>query len=53
MLKHHLVEIRTHQYYLMDSYFPQIKMMKKNKGEFYRDPLLEQLTYNVFPRGVM
>ncbi len=53
MLKHHLIQLRTQQYYLMDAYYPQIKMMKQNKGEFYRDPLLSQMVYPIYPRGVM
>lgn len=53
MLKHHLIQLRTHQYYLMDAYYPTVKMMRQNKGDFYRDPLMSQMTYPIFPRGVM
>lgn len=50
-LKHHLIQLRTHQYYLMDTYYPTIGTQKHTVGKFYRDPLSEQMRYPVLPRG--
>ncbi len=49
-LKHYLIQLRTQQYYLMDSYFPTI-MGKKNKGEYHEDQFRFQMSYPIFPRG--
>ena len=49
-LKHHLIQLRTQQYYLMDSYYPTI-MAKKNKGEYHEDQFRFQMSYPIFPRG--
>lgn len=49
-LKHHLIQLRTQQYYLMDSYYPTI-MGKKNKGEYHEDQFRFQMSYPIFPRG--
>lgn len=49
-LKHHLIQLRTHQYYLMDSYFPTIGTTK-NYSKFYQDPYLSELNYPILPRG--
>lgn len=51
-LKHHLIQLRTQQYYLMDSYYPTIGGIQKQPHEkYYRDPLLEQMNYPILPRG--
>lgn len=49
-LKHHLIQLRTHQYYLMDSYYPVIGQ-KKNKSEYHEDQFRFQMSYPIFPRG--
>ena len=51
-LKHHLIQLRTQQYYLMDSYYPTIGGIQKPPHEkFYTDPLMEQMRYPILPRG--
>lgn len=51
-LKHHLIELRTQQYYLMDSAFPTIQL-QKNKAEFHPQAVDFQMNYPILPRGVM
>ena len=50
-LQHHLISLRTQQYYIMDAYFPQIGM-QKNKMEWHGAPAHGHLMYEVYPRGV-
>ncbi len=50
LLKHFLIQLRTQQYYLMDSFYPVIGT-EKNYLKYYGDPLNSQLTYPVLPRG--
>lgn len=50
-LKHHLIQLRTHQYYLMDTYYPTIGTQHRPMGKFYEDPLRLQMRYPVLPRG--
>lgn len=51
-LKHHLIQLRTQQYYLMDSYYPTTNLGQKPAQEkFYQDPLLEQMRFPILPRG--
>ena len=52
LLKHHLIELRTQQYYLVDSYFPTIQL-QHSKSEFHPDVIDFQGNYPVLPRGVM
>lgn len=49
-LKHYLIQLRTQQYYLMDSYFPTIGH-RVNKGEFHEDPFRFEMSYPIYPRG--
>lgn len=51
-LKHQLIELRTQQYYLMDSYFPTF-LSQKNKSEYYTNPVDTQMNYPILPRGLM
>lgn len=51
-LKHNLIELRTQQYYLLDSVKPTI-MVKNNKAEFHSDPVRNHCAYPILPRGVM
>lgn len=51
-LNHHLIQLRTEQYYIMDSHFPTIAA-KKNKAEYHDSIVDKQLYYPIFPRGVM
>lgn len=51
-LKHQLIELRTQQYYLMDSYFPVIQL-QRNKTEFHSNLIDSQMNYPVLPRGTM
>lgn len=51
-LRHHLIQLRNQQYYLMDSYFPVVGM-QKNRLEYYGAIADEQLQYKVLPRGVV
>ena len=50
-LNHHLISLRTQQYYLMDAYFPQIGM-QKNRMEYHGAPAQGHMGYEVYPRGV-
>lgn len=51
-LKHHLIQLRTQQYYLMDGYYPTIQL-QRNKMEFHNSPLDYQINYPVLPRGMV
>lgn len=51
-LNHHLVQLRTQQYYLWDSKFQTI-MPQKNKAIYYPNPADCQANYPIYPRGVM
>lgn len=51
-LNHHLIQLRTQQYYLWDSQFPTM-VGQKNKGEFHCNPVDQQMNYPIYPRGVM
>lgn len=51
-LKHQLIDLRTQQYYLLDSAMPTI-IGKKNKAEFHGNITDSHLTYPILPRGVM
>ena len=50
--KHTLIELRTHQYYLMDSAFPTLPP-PQNKGQWFDNVVDMQMNYPVFPRGLM
>lgn len=50
-LKHQLIELRTQQYYLLDSEYPTI-MGKKNKFEFHDSLTNTHCSYPILPRGV-
>lgn len=51
MLKHFLIELKTQQYYLMDSVYPTIQA-QKNRG-IYWEPLSEaQLNFPILPCGL-
>lgn len=49
---HYLIQLRTQQYILMDSYFPTTQV-QKNKFEYFPDPTESHMNYPVFPRGLM
>lgn len=51
-LKHNLIELRTQQYYLLDSVKPTM-MTRNNKAEFHTDPVRSHCAYPILPRGVM
>lgn len=51
-LNHQLIELRTQQYYLWDSYYPATQL-QRNKAEFHGNIVDEQLNYPIFPRGLM
>lgn len=51
LLNHHLIQLRTSQYYLWDSAFPTMGT-QKNKAEFHDTPSNSHLSYPVFPRGL-
>lgn len=51
-MNHHLIQLRTQQYYLWDSQFPTM-MAQKNKAEYFDNPVDQQMNYPVYPRGVM
>lgn len=51
-LKHHLIELRKQQYYLLDSAFPTLPPAQ-NKAHYYNSSIEGQLNYKVFPRGTM
>ena len=52
LLKHHLIQIKTQQYYLYDSYYPTFQT-QPNRMEAHRTIDQQQLNYPVLPRGVM
>lgn len=51
-LKHHLIELKRQQYYLMDSVFHTLPP-PQNKSQYYEDIPNTQMNYPIFPRGVM
>lgn len=51
-LKHNLIELRRHQYYLMDSVFPTMPP-PQNKAQYFDNIANLQMNYPIFPRGVM
>lgn len=51
-LKHHLIDLRRQQYYLIDSVF-QTLPSPQNKSQYYEDVPNTQMNYPIFPRGVM
>lgn len=51
-LNHQLIELRTQQYYLLDSESQTI-MGKKNRFEFHESPTEKDCSYPILPRGVM
>lgn len=51
-LKHHLIQLRTQQYYLMDSAYPTMPSIK-NKAEYWENLTNSQGNYPILPRGVM
>lgn len=51
-LKHHLIELRRQQYYLMDSAFPTLPPAQ-NHGQFHSHITDLQMNYPIFPRGTM
>ena len=50
-LNHLLIELRTQQYYLVDSVRPTI-FAKKNKAQFHPSPVQDQLNFPILPRGL-
>ena len=50
-LKHQLIELRTQQYYLLDSEMPTMKG-HKNKAEYHEDLAKQQVNYPILPRGL-
>lgn len=50
-LKHQLIELRTQQYYLLDSENQTI-VGKKNRFEFHTNPTDSHCSYPILPRGV-
>ena len=52
LLNHHLIQLRTQQYYLWDSFYPQMGSVV-NKAEFKENPCDKQLNVRFFPRGLM
>lgn len=51
-LKHNLIELRTQQYYLLDSERPTI-LVKKNKADFHGSPTAAHCNYPILPRGLV
>lgn len=51
-LKHHLIELRKQQYYLMDSVV-QTMPPPQNKAEYFSNIIDLQMNYKVYPRGTM
>lgn len=51
-LNHYLIELRTQQYYLWDSYYPTMGK-SQNKAEFKPYPTDSHLSFKIFPRGLM
>lgn len=52
LLKHHLIQIRSQQYYLYDSKYPTIQT-QPNRMEYHTSYLEFQGNYPILPRGVM
>ena len=52
MLKHFIIELRTQQYYLMDSVYPTFQT-QKNKGIYWNPQSDKQLNFPILPRGTM
>ena len=51
-LNHYLIQLRTQQYYLMDSQYPTI-IGQKNKAEYHGSLAESHLNYPILPRGLM
>lgn len=51
-LKHQLIELRTQQYYLLDSDVQTIRA-HANKGEYFEDVAKSHLSIPILPRGLM
>ena len=51
-LKHHLIDMRKQQYYLMDSAFPTLPP-PQNKAQYFVCILKLQMNYPIYPRGTM
>ena len=51
-LNHHLIQLRTQQYYLWDSCFPTM-LAQKNRAEYHESVVDQQMNYPIYPRGVM
>lgn len=51
-LKHHLIDLRKQQYYLMDSVYQTLPPIQ-NKGQYYDNIADIQMNYMIFPRGTM
>lgn len=52
LLKHHLIQIRSQQYYLYDSKYPTYQI-QPNRMEYHTSYLEFQGNYPILPRGVM
>lgn len=52
LLKHFLIELRTQQYYLMDSAYPTFQA-SKNKAQYWTSAADFQLNFPILPRGTM
>lgn len=51
-LNHYVIQLRTQQYYLWDSYYPTMGKVQ-NKAEFKPNPSDSHLEFPIFPRGLM
>lgn len=51
--QHLLIDIRTQQYYLADSYLPAPIQAHENRFHYFTSQIDQQMNYPVFPRGVM
>lgn len=51
-MKHHLIEMRKQQYYLMDSAFPTLPP-PQNRAQYFNSIQDEQLNYPIYPRGTI
>ena len=49
---HFLIQLRTHQYYLIDSYFPPVQS-QRNRQDYHPDLTDFQLNYPILPRGLV
>ena len=52
MLKHFIIELRTQQYYLMDSAYPTFQA-QKNRGIYWTPQSAQQLNFPILPCGLM